>query len=387
MVDGKMKPYQDAEAHQTEILIVEDCPVQARNLRDILERQKFKVLWAHQGKEALAILSQSRPDMVISDIMMPEMDGFELCRRIKADNFLKDIPVILLTSLSSPEDVLHGLKCGAENFITKPYNENLLLTRIDYILLNRNIRKTDQTQQGLEIVFGGQKHFIKAEPGQILTLLLSTFESAVAKNQELEAANRQLANAMELLERQAAELQVLSLEDSLTGLYNRRGFITLAEHQIKLASRMQTPLFLIYADLDDFKAINDTYGHAMGDRALVAAAQILKNSYRHSDLIARFGGDEFVVLYVCSASDSGSAILDRLEDRLILYNSSSQDHPFQLSFSVGFSWYDPHYPLGLEELLMEADEMMYESKKAKKAQLQTPPPVVNPLGPRPNVLS
>ena len=111
-----MKPYQDAEAHQTEILIVEDCPVQARNLRNILERQKIKVLWAHHGKEALAILSQSRPDMVISDIMMPEMDGFELCRRIKADNFLKDIPVILLTSLSSPEDVLHGLKCGAETF-------------------------------------------------------------------------------------------------------------------------------------------------------------------------------------------------------------------------------------------------------------------------------
>jgi two-component system, cell cycle response regulator len=367
-----------------EILIAEDSPTQAERLKYILEQQQFRVTWARHGKEALKLLEHSHPAMVISDIIMPEMDGFELCSRIKSDDHLKNIPVILLTSLSSMEDVLYGLKCGAENFITKPYSEKALLTRIENILINKKLIRASQFQQGIEIVFGGKKHYINSDPGQILSLLISTFESAVAKNQELEASNQDLARAKELLEKQAAELQALSLRDGLTGLYNRRGFVTLAEHQIKVASRTQTPLFLMFIDLDEFKYINDMYGHAMGDRTLMDIAQVLQTSYRQSDLIARLGGDEFVVLNVCSATDCADAILGRLEDHLRLYNSSPQDHPFQVSLSVGFAWYDPHYPVGLEELLMEADEMMYESKKAKKAQLQTPPPIANAGGPRPN---
>ncbi len=311
--------------------------------------------------------------MVISDIIMPEMNGFELCHRIKTDDRFKHIPVILLTSLSSMEDVMHGLKCGAENFITKPYNDKLLLTRIEYILLNKNVKKVSQMQEGIEIVFGGKKHFIKSDPGQILSLLISTFESAVAKNQELEATNQKLARAKELLEKQAEELQALSLRDGLTNIYNRRGFITLAEHQIKVASRSQTPLFLLFADLDDLKFINDTYGHAMGDRALLAVTQILQTTYRQSDLIARLGGDEFVVLHLCSTADCADVILDRLQDHLSGYNATPQDHPFQVSLSVGYAWYDPHYPLTLEELLKVADEMMYARKKEKKAKLKTLP--------------
>ena len=126
---------------QLEILIAEDSPTQAERLKYILEQQKFKVTWTRHGKEALIWLEHCHPAMVISDIIMPEMDGFELCRRIKTDDRLKHIPVILLTSLSSMEDVMHGLKCGAENFITKPYNDKLLLTRIEYILLNKNVKK------------------------------------------------------------------------------------------------------------------------------------------------------------------------------------------------------------------------------------------------------
>jgi diguanylate cyclase (GGDEF)-like protein len=366
---GNMKNDQESNSDQIEILIVEDCPTQARSLRHILEREKFKVTWARHGKEALEMLKFYHPALVISDIMMPVMDGFELCRRIKAKARWKDIPIVLLTSLSSREDVLHGLQCGAENLITKPYNDNLLLTRIEYILLNKDIKKANQTPQGFEIVFGGQKHFINADPGQLLSLLISTFESAVAKNQELEASNQQLAMAMDLLEKQTAELEALSFQDGLTGLYNRRGFLTLAEHQIKLASRTQTPLFLLFADLDDLKSINDTYGHAMGDQALVAAARILQTTCRQSDLVARLGGDEFAVLHFCSTKDCTDAILGRLQAHLREYNATSQDHPFKLSLSTGFAWYDPRYPLSLEELLREADEMMYARKKEKKLKL------------------
>ena len=357
-----------------EILIAEDSPTQAEQLKYILEQQKFKVTWARHGKEALDWLEYHHPAMVISDIVMPEMDGFELCHRIKSDGRLKHIPVILLTSLSSMEDVMHGLKSGAENFITKPYSEKLLLSRIEYILLNRNMNKVCQSQQGIEVVFGGKKHLINSDMGQILSLLISTFESAVAKNQDLEASNRELAKAKALLEKQAEELQALSLRDELTGLYNRRGFMTLADHQTKLALRTLTPLFLIFADLDGLKAINDTYGHDMGDQALMAAAQILQTAYRQSDLVARLGGDEFVVLYYCSGGDCADAILERLQDELRAYNSTSHNQPFKLSLSVGFAWFDPRYPLALEEILKEADEMMYARKKEKKVRQHTSPP-------------
>ncbi len=127
----------------------------------------------------------------------------------------------------------------------------------------------------------------------------------------------------------------------------------------------------MFIDLDDLKYINDTYGHAMGDRALLATAQILQTTYRQSDLVARLGGDEFVVLHLCSATDCADTILDRLQDHLREYNSRPQDHPFQLSLSVGFAWYDPRYPLTLEELLQEADEMMYDRKKEKKQKLKS----------------
>jgi two-component system, cell cycle response regulator len=350
-----------------EILIADDNPTQAERLKNILERHNFKVNWARHGEEALQWLEHCQPAMVISDIIMPEMDGFELCQRIKSNNRQKDIPIILLTSVSSMEDVMRGLKCGADHFIIKPYSEKLLLKRIENILLNQNIKKISQLKGEIEIVFEGTRHYINSEPGQILSLLISTFESAVAKNQELEVTNRQLANAKDLLEKQAVELRVLSLRDELTGLYNRRGFLTLAEHQTKVALRTQTPLFLLFADFDGLKFINDSYGHAMGDKALVATANILQSTYRQADLIARLGGDEFVMLLVCSATDCAAAILERLQEHLCVYNDATENCPFQVSLSVGFSWFDPRYPLPLEDLIKEADEMMYAQKREKKA--------------------
>lgn len=348
-----------------DILIVEDSPTQAERLKYILEREGFAVTWARHGKEALTLLEHFQPDLIISDIVMPHMNGFELCQHIKRETRWQHIPVILLTSLTSMEDVMHGLKCGAENFITKPYNDYLLLRRIEFILLNKNPKTVNQGEHGIEIIFGGKKHFINSDPGQILSLLISTFESAVAKNQELEAANRELAKAKALLEKQAEELQALSLQDSLTGLYNRRGFMTLGEHQLKVASRNLNHLSLMFIDLDDLKYINDTFGHAMGDRAIIAAAQILQITYRQSDIIARLGGDEFAVLHICNSENCCDIMQERLEKNLEEYNSLPE-YPFTLSLSIGFAYFDPDQPLALEDLLAQADVRMYEHKKGKK---------------------
>jgi signal transduction histidine kinase len=170
------------------ILIVEDSPTQALQLQYILEQHNYRVSVATNGQDALACLHQHKPTIVVSDILMPEMNGYQLCQQIKTDANLADVPVILLTSLSDPRDVIKGLECGADNFIVKPYDEDFLLSRIQYILANQRVRLIERTQMGLEIFFAGQTYFITSDRLQILNLLLSTYETAVQKNRQLIAA-------------------------------------------------------------------------------------------------------------------------------------------------------------------------------------------------------
>jgi PAS domain S-box-containing protein len=174
------------------ILIVEDSRTQAEQLRYLLETNNFTVTVATNGVEALERLREKRPTLIISDIMMPEMDGFELCKAVKDDSEFKDIPVILVTSLTRPNDVIQGLEVGANNFLRKPYGEQNLLQRINYILTNRALRGSDNIHAGIEIRVAGKVHFITAERQQILDLLISSYEDAVNLNTELERSNQTL---------------------------------------------------------------------------------------------------------------------------------------------------------------------------------------------------
>lgn len=158
------------------------------------------------------------------------------------------------------------------------------------------------------------------------------------------------------------ELRAMALRDELTGLYNRRGFSLLAEQQLKLADREKRRLYVLYTDIDDLKAINDTYGHPQGDTALKDVATILKNTYRKSDLIARIGGDEFVMLALESEPASPETLTRRLQKDLKTHNTNEK-RPFDLSISVGWSCYDPQSPCSLEALLHRADQAMYSQKQ------------------------
>jgi DNA-binding response OmpR family regulator len=143
-----------------EILIAEDSPTQAEQLKHLLEKAGYTVTAAVNGKQALEAAHDRKPALIISDIMMPEMDGFGLCRHVKKDEELKDIPVILLTALSDPCDIMRGLQCGADNFITKPYDEDYLLSRVQYALLNVGLRKSDKMEFGVEVFFADKKYHI-----------------------------------------------------------------------------------------------------------------------------------------------------------------------------------------------------------------------------------
>lgn len=449
--------------NRVKILIVEDSPTQAEQLRYILEQHEYDISVAQNGVEALVHIKKHKPMIVISDIMMPEMDGYQLCQQIKADENFKDIPVILLTSLSDPIDVIRGLECGADNFITKPYNEQFLLSRVRHVLINKELRRSGSAEMGIEVFFAGQKHFLTSERIQIIDLLLSTYENAIQQKIELEQSNKQLQKALDtirileanyrtllvrnadamivvdqdgivryvnpaaeaLLGRRAeallgeffdfpvmagetkevdiahregetlvAEMRVaetnwegenaylatlrdvtenvqlreklrsLSLTDELTGLYNRRGFLTLVQQRLNVSNQKKGEILLLFVDLDDMKWINDTLGHQEGDMALIDTANILKETFRGSDIIGRIGGDEFAIFVLGAHKDSCEILTSRLQDNLDAHNAQG-NRQYNLSMSVGVAYYDPEYPCSIDELLARADRLMYEQKRRK----------------------
>jgi diguanylate cyclase (GGDEF)-like protein/PAS domain S-box-containing protein len=173
--------------------------------------------------------------------------------------------------------------------------------------------------------------------------------------------------ARDITERKAQEhaLRSLTIIDDLTKLYNRRGFLTLAERHLKLAVRKKAGVFLLFADLDGLKQINDTFGHLEGDRALVDAADILRHSFRSADIIARLGGDEFTVFPIEAAADSGRILLARLEDHLQRHNEANASRGYRLALSVGIARLEPDSSWTIDQLLEHADRALYRQKRER----------------------
>jgi diguanylate cyclase (GGDEF)-like protein len=183
-------------------------------------------------------------------------------------------------------------------------------------------------------------------------------------HEELEARALALERTNAELQQLQAELRRQALRDELTDLYNRRGFVTLAEHQLRVAARVGHQACVLFVDLDGMKRINDVHGHSEGDRALVETAELLRQTLRKSDLVARLGGDEFCAVLVDSSDESENAVLERLENAIETRNGRG-DLPYRLALSVGSARFDPRAPRTIDELLDEADRAMYLQKTAR----------------------
>ncbi len=207
-----MEHEDDIQAEDHEVLIVEDSPTQAERLRRLIQSIGYRVRVASNGQRALNLIRERRPHLVVSDIIMPEMNGYELCRVLKADPALCAIPVILVTALNDPKDIIRGIECGADNFIRKPYSEEYLLNRISQVLLNQRLRQDAGPEAGIGVYLGEQKHFINASRQQMLDLLISTYEQAVQVNGELQARERQVLELNMKLSHHAAELEAHNQE-------------------------------------------------------------------------------------------------------------------------------------------------------------------------------
>lgn len=219
------------------VLVVEDSPTQAEEVRLILDAAGFQVETASSARAALDRLAQSADvDLVISDIVMPGLSGYDFCSRLKSQPATRQVPVLLLTSLTEPIDVMRALEAGADSFLSKPADPEQLVARATWLLDNRRLRATSRTTSGSDILFGGRRFSISSERQQIIDLLVSTFEDTVRKNRELVAARDALAekhDALRRAERQKEELTALLVHD-LKG--PAAGIMMLAQSRFRNAS-------------------------------------------------------------------------------------------------------------------------------------------------------
>ncbi|MEX0982571.1 MAG: response regulator [Bacteroidales bacterium] len=194
------KESENSVSKSTEILVVEDSITQATQIKHLLESHHYRVVVANDGKEAISKLSKHKPSLVISDIVMPEMNGYELCKKIKSNKNTEDIPVILLTILTDPEEIIEGLSCGADCFITKPFYEDHLLSNIAKFISVENRANQKKVPFGVQLFYKGEKRIIQAEQQNVIMLMLDIYEAAIHQNKMLIQTQEELRSLNERLE-------------------------------------------------------------------------------------------------------------------------------------------------------------------------------------------
>jgi signal transduction histidine kinase len=242
------------------ILIAEDSITQAMQLQNILEVNGYDAAIAANGREALQSIGASRPSIVISDIVMPEMDGFELCSNIKTDEKLRSIPVILLTSLSDPQDVIRAVQCGADQFVNKPYDEKHLFATMEHLLHDENLHDREENQKGIHISYRDEQYLITSNRRQILNLLLSTYETAMVKNLDLIKTQDELKSLNDDLEEMvnnrtiALQAKNEELNAVLQQLWQAAKLATMGELASSIAHELNNPLATVSLRIESLTA-------------------------------------------------------------------------------------------------------------------------------------
>jgi len=306
-------------------------------------------------------------------------------KRIAELEILEHVHARVLDDLRRSEDSFRSLVDSTDDsiyvvdrecnylFMNKKHLKRLGVASEDQVI-GRNYRdfhtaaETRDFQASVDTVFRSGRslhHEYQAERDQKFFIrTLSPVRDSKSAVAAVTAISKEITDRKQMEE----QLRALSLADELTGLHNRRGFFALVKQELRMANRFGKDALLFSVDMDDLKVINDTYGHQAGDQAIRGAADMIRRNFRESDIIARIGGDEFVVFMVEYVSIDPDLLARRLQDIMNVYNSQGTN-PYTLSLSIGWSRYDPGNPASIDALMDEADRNMYERKRAR---LRTP---------------
>ncbi len=288
------------------ILLVDDSKLIMEFGKSILSNEGHAVSYAQNGGEALEMLSGEKPDLVLLDVVMPGMDGYEVCKRIKADEKTHDIPVIMLTSKDETEDKIKGLNLGAVDYVTKPFDAGELVARVNTQLRVKELHEA------------------------------------------LQEKNRQL--------------QELANKDGLTNLYNHRYLQEQLLKEIDRAKRYDLTLSFVLVDIDHFKHFNDTYGHQTGDVILKTLGELLLKIVRDSDMAARYGGEEFALILPHTNFTTARETAERLRKTVESYDFEVDNNQLQITISLGLACF-PHETIETSKDLVEsADKALYTAK-------------------------
>ncbi len=290
--------------HEQTILVVDDDAL-VRQLMAALLSEFGKIEMAESGQEALEKAEAVQPDMIVLDIQMPEMDGYEVCTRLKANENTADIPVVFLTASNSVEDEERGLEIGATDFIRKPISPKIVFARASNIL-------------------------------------------------NLQAATRKLVQ--------------LASTDPLTNAYNRRHFLEAGNAELHRSRRYKHPFTVLMLDIDHFKAVNDTYGHGIGDDALKETVVVIQEALRSEDTLGRIGGEEFAVIFPQTDKEGATLVAERIRESISEIVIETPIDPLKFTMSIGVS--ENHADdESIEDALKRADSALYEAKENGRNQV------------------
>lgn len=307
------------------IYIVEDSKLYLTYVTKILTDHGYRVESAENGTAALAYLECSRPDIILLDIVLPDINGLEICKIVRSNPDLEDIPIIFLTSKTSPEDIEAGLRGGGSDYIAKPVNAVELLARTDN---HYRFKKSSDTLKALN------EELIKAN------------ETILKKNEELQKAMLQL--------------EKYATTDPLTGLYNRRYILNKINDEVIRCKRNQKPFSIICCDIDYFKSINDAYGHDAGDLFLCEISKIIKSIVREQDIVGRWGGEEFLIFLPETNLDGACIVAEKIRKAVNFTQLNLGSFSIGTTLTLGVVEYDIN--LDINANIKNADIALYHGK-------------------------
>lgn len=294
------------------ILVVDDVIVNLQIIAQICHKIGYQVKLISEGNQVLETVKSTRPDLILLDLMMPDIDGFQICEKIQSYSDLADIPIIFISANQEQENLLKAFEKGAVDYITKPFHAGELLARM---------------RIHLELKYSRQK-----------------LQKLLKEQNELVKKLEQLANT-----------------DSLTGVWNRRYFLIRANQEINRSQRYNLPFSLLLIDIDHFKKVNDTYGHNIGDEVIISMTKIVFKHLRQVDCFGRLGGEEFVILLPETDIEQAVIVAERIRANINNQSITVDNKQLYITVSIGVASYNL-VDLVIDSIIQRADQAVYQAK-------------------------